>query len=68
STSSGIVGDLAVGKEQTFGTLSARSMAWIGGKLHYGHPDFINALYMTTRAGVSKAQKGLHLNEDLFAG
>ncbi|KAJ7628707.1 1,3-beta-glucan synthase [Roridomyces roridus] len=64
----GILGDLAAGKEQTFGTLSARLMAWIGGKLHYGHPDFLNALYMTTRGGVSKAQKGLHLNEDIYAG
>ena len=64
----GILGDLAAGKEQTFGTLSARSMAWIGGKLHYGHPDFLNAVYMTTRGGVSKAQKGLHLNEDIYAG
>jgi 1,3-beta-glucan synthase len=64
----GILGDLAAGKEQTFGTLSARSMAWIGGKLHYGHPDFLNAVYMNTRGGVSKAQKGLHLNEDIYAG
>ncbi|KAF8635567.1 hypothetical protein AX15_000217 [Amanita polypyramis BW_CC] len=64
----GILGDLAASKEQTFGTLSARSMAWVGGKLHYGHPDFLNALYMTTRGGVSKAQKGLHLNEDIYAG
>ncbi|KAF9238943.1 glycosyltransferase family 48 protein [Melanogaster broomeanus] len=64
----GILGDLAAGKEQTFGTLSARSWAWIGGKLHYGHPDFLNALYMNTRGGVSKAQKGLHLNEDIYAG
>ncbi|CAL1710231.1 unnamed protein product [Somion occarium] len=64
----GILGDLAAGKEQTFGTLSARSLAWIGGKLHYGHPDFLNAIYMTTRGGVSKAQKGLHLNEDIYAG
>ncbi|KAJ8082249.1 1,3-beta-D-glucan synthase [Marasmius tenuissimus] len=64
----GILGDVAAGKEQTFGTLSARSMAWIGGKLHYGHPDFLNALYMNTRGGVSKAQKGLHLNEDIYAG
>ncbi|KAJ3505193.1 hypothetical protein NMY22_g17668 [Coprinellus aureogranulatus] len=64
----GILGDLAAGKEQAFGTLSARSMAWIGGKLHYGHPDFLNALYMTTRGGVSKAQKGLHLNEDIYGG
>jgi 1,3-beta-glucan synthase len=64
----GILGDLAAGKEQTFGTLSARSSAWIGGKLHYGHPDFLNALFMNTRGGVSKAQKGLHLNEDIYAG
>lgn len=64
----GILGDLAAGKEQTFGTLTARGLAWIGGKLHYGHPDFLNAIYMTTRGGVSKAQKGLHLNEDIFAG
>ncbi|KDQ20392.1 glycosyltransferase family 48 protein [Botryobasidium botryosum FD-172 SS1] len=64
----GILGDVAAGKEQTFGTLAARSLAWIGGKLHYGHPDFLNALYMNTRGGVSKAQKGLHLNEDIFAG
>ncbi len=43
-------------------------MAWIGGKLHYGHPDFLNAVYITTRGGVSKAQKGLHLNEDIYVG
>ncbi|KAG8714885.1 1,3-beta-D-glucan synthase [Ceratobasidium sp. 423] len=64
----GILGDVAAGKEQTFGTLTARSLAWIGGKLHYGHPDFLNATFMATRGGVSKAQKGLHLNEDIFAG
>lgn len=64
----GILGDIAAGKEQTFGTLTARSLAWIGGKLHYGHPDFLNATFMNTRGGVSKAQKGLHLNEDIYAG
>jgi 1,3-beta-glucan synthase len=64
----GILGDLAAGKEQTFGTLTARSLAWIGGKLHYGHPDFLHGLFMTTRGGISKAQKGLHLNEDIYAG
>ncbi|KAJ7774626.1 glycosyltransferase family 48 protein [Mycena maculata] len=64
----GILGDLAAGKEQTFGTMTARALAWIGGKLHYGHPDFLNAIFMNTRGGVSKAQKGLHLNEDIFAG
>ncbi|KAI8720262.1 1,3-beta-glucan synthase [Fusarium sp. LHS14.1] len=64
----GILGDIAAGKEQTFGTLFARTMAQIGGKLHYGHPDFLNGVFMTTRGGVSKAQKGLHLNEDIYAG
>ncbi|KAH9170460.1 1,3-beta-glucan synthase component-domain-containing protein [Lactarius sanguifluus] len=54
-----ILGDIAAGKEQTFGTLTARSLAWIGGKLHYGHPDFFNA---------TRPQKGLHLNEDIYAG
>ncbi|KAG0366477.1 1,3-beta-D-glucan synthase [Gamsiella multidivaricata] len=64
----GVLGDVAAGKEQSFGTLTQRMMAKIGGKLHYGHPDFLNFIYMTTRGGVSKAQKGLHLNEDIYAG
>ncbi|KAG0376736.1 1,3-beta-D-glucan synthase [Mortierella sp. AD032] len=63
----GVLGDVAAGKEQVFGTLTQRMMAKIGGKLHYGHPDFLNFIYMTTRGGVSKAQKGLHLNEDIYA-
>ena len=64
----GVLGDIAAGKEQTFGTMTARALAWIGGKLHYGHPDFLNAIFMCTRGGVSKAQKGLHLSEDIYAG
>ena len=48
----GMLGDVAAGKEQTFGTLLARSLSAIGGKLHYGHPDFLNAIFMTTRGGV----------------
>ena len=64
----GILGNLAAGKEQTFGTLTARLMAWIGGKLHYKHPNFLNAVYMVTRGRVSKAQKDLHLNDDIYAG
>lgn len=64
----GVLGDIAAAKEQTFGTLFARTLAEIGGKLHYGHPDFLNGIFMNTRGGVSKAQKGLHLNEDIYAG
>lgn len=64
----GVLGDIAAGKEQTFGTLFARTLSEIGGKLHYGHPDFLNGIFMTMRGGLSKAQKGLHLNEDIYAG
>ncbi|CAG8433089.1 10718_t:CDS:2 [Diversispora eburnea] len=64
----GVLGDVAAGKEQTFGTLSQRIMAKVGARLHYGHPDFLNAIFMITRGGISKAQKGLHLNEDIYAG
>jgi 1,3-beta-glucan synthase len=64
----GILGDFAAGKEQTFGTLTACSLSWLGRKLHYGHPDFLNAPHMATRGGVSKAQKGLHLNKDIYTG
>ncbi len=55
-------------KNGPFSTLFARTLSQIGGKLHYGHPDFINSIYMNTRGGISKAQKGLHLNEDIYAG
>ncbi|KAK9768395.1 1,3-beta-D-glucan synthase [Basidiobolus ranarum] len=64
----GVLGDVAAAKEQIWGTLTGRIMAKVGGKLHYGHPDFLNSIFMTTRGGVSKAQKGLHLNEDIYAG
>ncbi|KAF9128263.1 1,3-beta-D-glucan synthase [Mortierella sp. 14UC] len=57
----GVLGDVAAGREQIFGTLNQRMVAKIGGKLHYGHPDFLNFIYMTTRGG-------LHLNEDIYAG
>ncbi|OMH85289.1 1,3-beta-glucan synthase component FKS1 [Zancudomyces culisetae] len=68
SESVGVLGDVAAGKEATFGTLTQRMMAEVGGRLHYGHPDFINFVFMTTRGGFAKAQKGLHLNEDIYAG
>jgi 1,3-beta-glucan synthase len=64
----GVLGDVAAGKEYTFGTIAQRVSAKLGGRLHYGHPDFLNTIFMTTRGGVSKAQKGLHVNEDIYAG
>ncbi|CAI2165065.1 7357_t:CDS:2 [Funneliformis geosporum] len=68
SENCGALGDVAARKEQTFGTLTQRIVAKVGGRLHYGHPDFLNGIFMTTRGGISKAQKGLHLNEDIYAG
>ncbi|AMD22699.1 HHL071Wp [Eremothecium sinecaudum] len=68
SENTGVLGDIAAGKEQVFGTFFARSLSYLGGKLHYGHPDFVNTIFVTTRGGVSKAQKGLHLSEDVFVG
>ena len=64
----GVLGDVAAGKEQTFGNLFSRTLSKIGAKLHYGHPDFLNGIFMSTRGGVSKGQRGLHLNEDIYAG
>ncbi|QEU59953.1 hypothetical protein KDRO_C04770 [Kluyveromyces lactis] len=68
SENNGVLGDIAAGKEKVFGTFFARTLGYINSKLHYGHPDFINAIFITTRGGVSKAQRGLHLNEDIYVG
>ncbi|XP_075650184.1 callose synthase 1-like [Castanea sativa] len=37
-------------------------------RFHYGHPDVFDRLFHLTRGGVSKASKGIHLSEDIFAG
>jgi 1,3-beta-glucan synthase len=42
--------------------------AELGGRLHYGHPDFVRFTFCSTTGGVSRGQKGLHLNEDIFLG
>lgn len=68
SEQTGAIGDITAGKEQTFGTVFGRSLAYLEAKLHYGHPDFVNGIFMSTRGGLSKAQRSLHLNEDIFAG
>jgi len=47
----GVLGDVAAGKEYTFGTIAQRVSAKLGARLHYGHPDFLNAIFMNTRGG-----------------
>eukprot|EP00457_Paulinella_chromatophora_P000089 gb/GEZN01000089.1/.p1 GENE.gb/GEZN01000089.1/~~gb/GEZN01000089.1/.p1 ORF type:complete len:2202 (-),score=366.59 gb/GEZN01000089.1/:786-7310(-) len=37
-------------------------------RFHYGHPDVFDKLFFIPRGGVSKAGKGIHLSEDIFAG
>eukprot|EP00457_Paulinella_chromatophora_P000120 gb/GEZN01000120.1/.p1 GENE.gb/GEZN01000120.1/~~gb/GEZN01000120.1/.p1 ORF type:complete len:2191 (+),score=319.80 gb/GEZN01000120.1/:64-6636(+) len=37
-------------------------------RFHYGHPDVFDKLFFAPRGGISKASKGIHLSEDIFAG
>jgi 1,3-beta-glucan synthase len=64
----GSVGDMAATAETSFGTIIQRSIAVLGARMHYGHPDIMNKQYMMQQGGVSKATKTLNLSEDIFAG
>ncbi|EGZ28172.1 putative glycosyl transferase family 48 protein [Phytophthora sojae] len=56
-------------QETSFVTLSQRTLARpLRMRLHYGHPDVFNKLFFITRGGISKANKGINLSEDIFAG
>ncbi|CAH0489309.1 unnamed protein product [Peronospora farinosa] len=56
-------------QETSFVTLSQRTLARpLRMRLHYGHPDVFNKLFFMTRGGISKANKGINLSEDIFAG
>ncbi|KAJ3194115.1 1,3-beta-D-glucan synthase [Irineochytrium annulatum] len=64
----GAVADMSATTETTLVSLNQPILNKLGARMHYGHPDFWNMPYIITRGGVSKAQRGLHLNEDIFAG
>jgi len=51
--------------ERTFGTLTQRCYSRLGVRLHYGHPDFIDALWVQTETGLSKLP---YVSEDIFTG
>eukprot|EP01117_Protostelium_nocturnum_P012633 TRINITY_DN464_c0_g2_i1.p1 TRINITY_DN464_c0_g2~~TRINITY_DN464_c0_g2_i1.p1 ORF type:complete len:1660 (+),score=594.70 TRINITY_DN464_c0_g2_i1:519-5498(+) len=51
--------------EHTFGTLTQRTYARFGVRLHYGHPDYIDALWTMTETGLSKLP---YVSEDIFTG
>merc|ERR1719350_1541239 len=59
---------MAASAEVAFGTILQRTYAALGARMHYGHPDLMNKLYMMQQGGVSKATKTLNLSEDIFAG
>jgi len=65
----GLLGRLAADSEFAFGTVIQRTMDRpLEARLHYGHPDIMDKLQMVQQGGVSKATRGLHLSEDVFAG
>ncbi|RHY33955.1 hypothetical protein DYB32_001242 [Aphanomyces invadans] len=56
-------------QELVFVSLTQRVMANpLQTRMHYGHPDVFDKLYVMTNGGVSKASKGINLSEDVFAG
>ena len=65
SQSVGSVAEFAAMSEYVFGTMMMRVYdRCLRTRMHYGHPDFFNHRSLD---GISKASKGLHLNEDIFA-
>ena len=51
----GALGDVAAGKEYTFGTITQRVMALLGGRSSYGHPDIMNVRPMPESHFISVA-------------
>ncbi|KDD75094.1 1,3-beta-glucan synthase, partial [Helicosporidium sp. ATCC 50920] len=69
SQDSGALAGFAAATEFTFGSIVQRIMTWPGAaRFHYGHPDLWNKLFVMTRGGPSKATRGFHISEDVFAG
>lgn len=54
--------------EATFVSMTLRTFAWLGSRMHYGHPDALDKIFFITRGGMSKASKMIHVSEDIFAG
>lgn len=42
---------------------SVRTLAWIMGKLHYGHPDFLNVMGGTERSAVERIFAGMNVDD-----
>jgi callose synthase len=55
-------------QEYLFGVMWQRLMAKLQVRLHYGHPDIFNKIFMMTRGGTAKASQIVNVSEDIFAG
>jgi callose synthase len=56
-------------QEYLFGVMFQRIMASpLHVRLHYGHPDTFDRIWMGTRGGVAKASAIVNVSEDIFAG
>jgi hypothetical protein len=64
----GLVGTCCAIAEWTFGTIFQRFLSGMGARMHYGHPDFLDAFWARNRGGMSKCSPVINLSEDLFAG
>jgi hypothetical protein len=54
--------------EFSFGTLVQRALSLCGVRLHYGHPDFLEASFVKYYGGMSLASAKINLSEDVFEG
>jgi hypothetical protein len=52
----------------TFGTIFQRSLDYLGVRMHYGHPDFMDGFWASNRGSTSKASPSLNVSEDMCAG
>jgi len=64
----GTVGNIAASAEWAFGTICQRFLFGLGHRMHYGHPDFFDALWASNRGSLSKASTVINVSEDIFAG
>lgn len=56
-------------QETSFVTLGQRVLANpLKVRMHYGHPDVFDRLWVLTRGGISKASRVINISEDIFAG
>lgn len=57
---------LMAAQETAFGTIVQRVLRYTGGRLHYGHPDLFDGLWVRAHSGLSKASPESNLSEDVF--